>query len=87
MEETLEDGPSNCLQVVLPPSTEARAVAQRLRERHPRVLLHVYGNSLAVAMEVVLPGEEAVIGERILQEIEFNKSHRSSAPGQTAGVK
>jgi seryl-tRNA(Sec) selenium transferase len=69
MEETLEDGPSNCLQIVLPATIDARMVAQRLRERSPRVLLHVYGNSLAVAMEVVLPGEELIIGQRILEEV------------------
>ena len=69
MEETLEDGPSNCLQIVLPKTIDARTVAQRLRERAPRVLLHVYGNSLAVAMEVVLPGEELIIGQRILEEV------------------
>jgi hypothetical protein len=61
MEETLEDGPSNCLQIVLPTTIDARALAQRLRERS--------GNSLAVAMEVVQPGEEIIIGQRILEEV------------------
>lgn len=69
MEETLEEGPTNCLQIILPKAVDARAVAQRLRERAPRVLLHVFGNSLAVAMEVVVPGEELIIGRRIAEEV------------------
>lgn len=69
MEETLEDGPINCLQIMLPMQIDARMVARQLSERPPRVLVHAVDKSIVAVMDTVLPGEEAVIGERIGQEL------------------
>ncbi len=69
MEETLEQGPTNCLQVVLPKHVDPESLMRGLSARAPRVLVHAYENSIAVAMETLLPGEEAIVGRRIKEEL------------------
>jgi L-seryl-tRNA(Ser) seleniumtransferase len=69
MEETLEQGPTNCLQIVLPKNVDPKSLMRGLSARAPRVLVHAFEDSIAVAMETVLPGEEAIVGRRIKEEL------------------
>jgi L-seryl-tRNA(Ser) seleniumtransferase len=84
MEETLEDAPVNALEIVLAKEHDARDIAKRLKERPPRVLLHVYGNSLVVAMEVLAQGEEVTVGKRILEEMASSGAAAQGERGREA---
>jgi L-seryl-tRNA(Ser) seleniumtransferase len=71
MEETLEQGPTNSLEVLLPSGVDPQQLRKRLSERPQRVLLHAYENSIAAAMETLLPGEEDIVGRRIREELDL----------------
>jgi L-seryl-tRNA(Ser) seleniumtransferase len=66
MQETLEPEPVNCLVL----RTERAADAHgRLYEGNPRVVCHLDGDALIVAVDALGPGEEALVAHRLRQAL------------------
>lgn len=85
MEEALERGPINSLEVMLPSGVDPQQLRRRLSERPQRVLPHVYKNSIAAAMEALLRGEEDIVGRRIREEPDLIASEAVSSSRRAGG--
>ena len=68
MEETLEDAPVNCLVVQIDPTqagVTAADVERALDEGNPRIAVHLWDDTLIVAVDTMLPEQCAYVREQL----------------------
>lgn len=68
MEETLEDAPVNCLLVQIDPAragTSAADVERALAEANPRIAVHLWDDTLIVAVDTMRPEQCAYVGAQL----------------------
>jgi D-glucosaminate-6-phosphate ammonia-lyase len=76
MDERLVPEPVNSLVVEVDPSsgTNAAAVAARLAEETPSILVNVEADRLIVCVDALREGEETIIADRLRDALEENRS-------------